>query len=113
MYADNVTGSMERAISETRRRRKIQEEYNEKNNITPTSIIKEIKQPIERSEEEEVDEFKQDLEKKVEIYSSMDKKQKKEFIEELKIQMEMYADMTEFEKAARLRDILIDLTKSN
>ncbi|MEI6462613.1 MAG: excinuclease ABC subunit UvrB [bacterium] len=113
MYADNVTGSMERAVSETRRRRKIQEEYNKENNITPVSIIKEIKMSLERTEEEEVDEFKQDLEKKVEIYSSMDKKQKKEFIEELKIQMEMYADMTEFEKAARLRDILKDLTKGN
>ena len=46
MYADNITGSMERAISETNRRRTIQEKYNKENNITPTTIIKEIKDSL-------------------------------------------------------------------
>jgi excinuclease ABC subunit B len=46
MYADNVTGSMERAINETNRRRKIQEEYNEKHGITPTTIIKAVRELI-------------------------------------------------------------------
>ena len=46
MYADNITGSMQRAINETNRRRKVQEEYNEKHGITPQTIIKEIRETV-------------------------------------------------------------------
>ena len=47
MYADNITGSMDRAIKETNRRRKIQQEYNEKHNIVPQTIIKDVRDVIE------------------------------------------------------------------
>ena len=56
MYADKMTKSMEKAIGETNRRRKIQKEYNEENGITPTTIIKDIREVIEATkvaEEEE------------------------------------------------------------
>ena len=57
MYADNITKSMEKAMDETNRRRKLQMEYNEENGIVPTTIIKDIREIIEAitvAEEEEV-----------------------------------------------------------
>jgi excinuclease ABC subunit B len=56
MYADSVTGSMERAITETERRRAIQMEYNEKHNITPKTIIKEVRNVLEITSKEKVEE---------------------------------------------------------
>ena len=52
MYADNITSSMRRAIDETYRRRKIQHAYNQKHNITPTTIIKSVRDVIEATKPE-------------------------------------------------------------
>ena len=51
MYADTITGSMDRAIKETKRRRKIQDEYNKAHNITPKTIFKEVRDVIEATKE--------------------------------------------------------------
>lgn len=93
MYGDTITGSMRRAIDETERRRSIQEDFNEKHNITPTTIKKnigEIIQITKKAEEEELEEFN------------------REDVESILINMEseMYkaAEELDFERAARLRD---------
>ena len=93
MYGDRITGSMRRAIDETERRRSIQEDFNEKHGITPTTIKKnigEIIQITKKAEEEEVEEFN------------------REDVESILINMEseMYkaAEELDFERAARLRD---------
>ena len=103
MYADNMTNSMKNAIEETSRRRKIQEEYNERNNIIPKTIIKEIKEPITLSS-------KADL---INDYKSKDSKKAKKSIEELinslTKEMKEAAKNLDFEQAATLRDMILEL----
>ncbi len=96
MYADKITDSMKFAIEETNRRRAYQEKYNLENNITPTSISKEIRGSlIEKEEEIEVDD---------KYIEALDQKQKKLLIKKLETQMLVAADSLQFEKAAELRD---------
>ena len=100
MYADHITKSMQRAIDETNRRRKIQQDYNEANGITPQSIIKSVRDLIEIGSKSEADAAKASTvpEKK------MDKKQKAKLLEELTAEMKEAAKGLEFERAAYLRD---------
>ena len=97
MYADKVTDSMKRAIDETSRRRKIQEEYNRANNITPQSIKKEIREGIEKWKKAE--EFVHDV-----VHESDAEYQAKNYLAFLKTRMEAAAHALEFDKAARYRD---------
>ncbi|MEE5991638.1 MAG: excinuclease ABC subunit UvrB [Oscillospiraceae bacterium] len=96
MYADNVTGSMERAIRETERRRSLQIAYNQEHNITPKTIVKDIHEIIELTKKEDVEE--QTHKKKLSA------KEKSALIEKLTEQMKEAAKMLEFEHAAFLRD---------
>lgn len=89
MYADEITKSMKKAIKETNRRRKIQEDYNKKHNITPKQIEKEIRE-WEFSKEEEI----KNLQELAEIRD----------IKQLKKEMIKAAKELDFEKAARIRD---------
>ncbi len=97
MYANTITSSMQRAIDETMRRRKIQEEFNEKNGIIPKTIIKDIRKAIETIEyvEEDLDVFDND-----DIEA---------MIENLTDEMISAASELEFEKAAELRDRIAKL----
>ena len=98
MYADTISDSMSLAISETERRRKIQEEYNRKNNIIPKTIIKEIRDVISINEEKtQPDKIKM---------TSFDKNK---MIEKLEIEMREAAKNLDFERAMELRDILFEL----
>jgi len=109
MYADKVTGSMYRAITETQRRRAIQEKYNSEHGITPTTIVSRIKDNLERKPEEDNDPKKLGkLESRMESYPSLKPKEKKALLRELKVQMEMLAEMQEFEEAATIRDFLLN-----
>ncbi len=96
MYADHVTNSMEKAIKETYRRRAIQLEYNEKNNIIPQTIKKEIRNVLEITSKEKVNSQTKD--------KQLSKAEKKELIEKLTREMKEAAKMLEFEHAAFLRD---------
>lgn len=101
MYADSVTGSMERAIAETNRRREIQLKYNEEHGIVPKTIIKDIRDVIEISTKEEV---KGKTEQK-----KLSKKERDDLIAKLTVQMKEAAKLLEFEHAAYLRDKINEL----
>ena len=101
MYADELTDSMEKAISETTRRRKIQEQYNQEHEITPKTIQKSIRNNIAMTTAEDISvEYK--LEKNENI---------QEVITKLTDQMLQLASNMEFEKAAELRDKIKELEK--
>ena len=101
MYADELTESMEKAISETNRRRKIQMEYNEEHGITPQTIQKSIRDTIKASIVEEVQEE----------YHLDENMTMEELINKLTDEMLQCAAAMEFEKAAELRDKIKTLTK--
>ena len=101
MYADELTDSMDKAITETNRRRKIQQEYNEKHGITPKTINKSVRETIAITNVEDIGvEYK--LEKNENI---------KEVIAGLTDEMLKYAANMEFEKAVELRDKIKELEK--
>lgn len=102
LYADKITKSMEYAISETERRRKIQEEYNAEHGITPTTIIKSIDATLVTAYEADYFKVPLDLEK-FEEYSP---KQLKETITQLESDMRNAAKEMKFEQAAEIRDRL-------
>ncbi len=98
MYADTVSDSMKEAIYETERRRSIQEKYNEKFNITPKTIIKEIPEVISN-----------ETEKKIEREEKLSKKEKMDLIDSLTKEMKQAASNLDFERAMELRDIIFDI----
>ena len=102
MYADTVTGSMERAITETNRRRKIQTEYNEAHGITPQTIIKAVRDIIDLKEKDESKAA--ETEKKLESAQNLSKKDKDKLITDLTAEMQKSAKNLDFERAAYLRD---------
>ncbi len=103
MYADHVTGSMERAINETNRRRGIQETYNTEHGITPTGVAKAIGEGM-RS----VVPAKEDESKKLNL-KKIPKDEYPHLIRELSAQMDLAAANLEFERAAELRDTINDI----
>ncbi len=102
MYADHETGSMKRAIGETNRRRKIQEEYNKEHKITPKGISTKIEKGLRPDLPEEAKRAKLDLKK-------IPKDEYGHLIKDLTGQMDLAAANLEFEKAAELRDIISDI----
>ena len=101
MYADELTDSMEKAISETNRRRKIQEEYNKEHGITPQTIRKSVRDTIKAT-------IVEDIQSK---YDIKDDESIEDIIRKLTDEMLKYASAMEFEKAAELRDKIKELEK--
>lgn len=101
MYADELTDSMEKAIKETNRRRKLQMEYNEKHGIIPQTIKKDIREDIKATIVEEVQE-NYNIDKNTDI---------KELINSLTDKMLEHAQRMEFEEAAKLRDQIKELER--
>lgn len=101
MYADCVTPSMEKAITETERRRKIQTKYNEENGIIPKTIVKDVHEIIEISSKADSD---GDI-------SKMSRKEREILINRLTVEMKAAAKILEFEHAAYLRDRIEKLRK--
>ncbi len=104
MYADSVTRSMENAIMETERRRKIQMDYNKAHGITPKTIIKDVRDVIEISTKVEADGKTAKSKQK-----QMSAAEKQALIEKLTIEMKNAAKILEFEHAAYLRDKINEL----
>ena len=107
LYADKMTGSMERAIAETDRRRAIQEKYNLENNITPKSVTTKVKDIMEgaRVISGKAKKKKEDIEKSLPFSIKDDTVDElSESIEKIENQMYKYAKDMEFEKAAQCRD---------
>ena len=100
MYADSVTNSMEKAITETERRRAIQIAYNQEHGIVPQTIKKDIRKVLEITSKEKI-------EKKTD--RKLSKKEKTELISKLKTEMKEAAKLLEFEHAAYLRDKIKEL----
>ncbi len=96
MYADNITGSMKRAITETERRRKIQTEYNEKNGIVPKTIVKSVVNTLE-------------ITKKQDNTKDIKKADIPEEIEKLKALMKIASNNLDFEKCIEIRDTIAKL----
>ncbi len=96
MYADVVTGSMERAIKETERRRAIQDEYNKRNGIVPKTIVKEVKNTLE-------------ITKKVDRSKGIKKEDIPDEIEKLKALMKVASQNLDFEKCIEIRDTIAKL----
>ncbi len=100
MYADRVTGSMQRTIDETDRRREIQEKYNKDHGITPRGITREVGEMLPREAKEEAPRL--DLKK-------IPKDEYNHLIKDLTAQMDLAAANLEFEKAAELRDLMSEV----
>lgn len=105
MYADNVTGSMERAIVETYRRRSIQEKYNQENKIIPKTVYKHITDSLIITKE--VEEEKQSVD--LDNIGKMSSLERKQLIASLEKQMKEAAKKLDFEQAMVLRDIIFEL----
>ncbi len=106
MYADRITDSMKKAIDETERRRKIQHAYNVEHNITPKTIIKEVRDVIRATKvaEEALDSPKEKLN-----LSDLSKQELHKVIEKMEQEMKQAARELNFEKAAELRDLVLEL----
>jgi excinuclease ABC subunit B len=106
MYADKMTDSMQKAIDETKRRREIQEEHNEKHGITPMTIQKEIRDVIRATHAAEEAGVYEGKETKV---SNMSKPERQKLIASLEVEMKEAAKALDFERAAQLRDTILEL----
>jgi excinuclease ABC subunit B len=106
MYADKITDSMQKALDETERRRTIQEEYNEKHGVTPTTIQKEIRDVIRATHAAEEAGVYEGEQTKV---SKMSKPERQKLIASLEVEMKEAAKALDFERAAQLRDTILEL----
>lgn len=105
MYADRITNSMDIAINETKRRRSIQEAYNEEHGITPTTIQKEVRGSIRATVVAEDTETYEEAP----AFDKLNKKEKAKLVEEMEQEMKEAAKAFNFERAAELRDLILEL----
>ncbi|MDF2686703.1 MAG: uvrB, partial [Clostridia bacterium] len=110
MYADHVTESMEKAISETERRRSIQIKYNEEHGITPKTIIKSINDTLKVST---IANDIEKIDKNTDEIKQMTVKEKQQLLEKLTTEMKEAAKQLEFEYAAQIRDKIKKLQMSS
>ncbi|MEJ9302420.1 excinuclease ABC subunit UvrB [Priestia megaterium] len=105
MYADRITNSMDIAINETKRRRSIQEAYNEEHGITPTTIQKEVRGSIRATVvAEDIETYEE-----APAFDKLNKKEKAKLVEEMEQEMKEAAKALNFERAAELRDLILEL----
>lgn len=110
MYADTITDSMQAAIDETKRRREIQEAYNQAHHIVPKTIIKPIQEAITAVKPaEDTGEIEHDTEFTVKDFKALAKDEQQNLLAELTEQMRSAAKRLDFEQAATLRDTIMEL----
>ncbi|CAH0344810.1 excinuclease ABC subunit UvrB [Bacillus sp. CECT 9360] len=105
MYADRITNSMELAISETKRRREIQEKHNKEHGIVPQTIQKDIREGIRATHAAE----EQEQYNPAPSLANMTKKEREKMIASMEKEMKQAAKALDFERAAELRDLLLEL----
>lgn len=110
MYADTVTDSMKAAIDETKRRRTIQEKYNQEHGITPKTIIKPIQEAISAVKPAEDQDDQQSAEFTAQDFAKLSAKEQQQMLDELTEQMRSAAKRLDFEQAATLRDTVMELS---
>jgi len=101
MYADKITAAMRTAIDETYRRRKLQKDYNDKNGITPKTIIKAVREVLEITKKEEIKDKKK-----------LSKKEADKLLNQLTREMQKAAKSLDFERAAALRDRIREISEN-
>lgn len=110
MYADTITASMQAAIDETKRRREIQEAYNQAHHIVPKTIIKPIQEAITAVKPaEDAGEIEHDTEFTIKDFKALAKDEQQNLLAELTEQMRSAAKRLDFEQAATLRDTIMEL----
>jgi excinuclease ABC subunit B len=113
MYADKITGSMERALEETNRRREIQRAYNEEHGIEPQAIVKQVRDLTDRVRAIMADEMQEDEDvpegAEMVNLAELPPDRLHKMIKELEKEMKKAAQSLEFEKAAALRDQVFEL----
>lgn len=107
MYGDIITKSMEKAISETKRRRDIQIKYNKEHNITPKTVVKDIREVIQATKIQN-----EEIKKKFKVEVPLDIKERIKLIEKLEKEMKNHAKNLDFEKAMEIRDFIKEIRKT-
>ncbi len=104
MYADVITPAIKEAVAETKRRREIQQKYNEEHGITPHTVSKAVQDILIRQEKEAEEDAEIELSVLQKSVNLFDKKQRKKLLDALKKEMSDCADRLEYEQAAAIRD---------
>ena len=112
MYADNITPAIKETVEETRRRREIQQKYNEEHGITPHTVSKAVQDILVRAQADAEEEAEIELGVLKKSANLFDPKQRKKLIEALKKQMSDFADKLEYEKAAAVRDQIQEIERT-
>ena len=112
MYADNITPAIKETVAETKRRREIQQKYNEEHGITPHTVSKAVQDILVRQQADAEEEAEIELGVLKKSANLFDPKQRKKVIEALKKQMSDFADKLEYEQAAAVRDQIQEIERT-
>ena len=112
MYADNITPAIKETVEETRRRREIQQKYNEEHGITPHTVSKAVQDILVRAQADAAEETEIELGVLKKSANLFDPKQRKKLIEALKKEMSDFADRLEYEQAAAVRDQIQEIERT-
>ncbi|MBQ4377730.1 MAG: excinuclease ABC subunit B [Treponema sp.] len=112
MYADNITSAIKETVAETKRRREIQQKYNEEHGITPHTVSKAVQDILVRQQADAEEEAEIELGVLKKSANLFDPKQRKKLIEALKKQMSDFADRLEYEQAAAVRDQILEIERT-
>jgi len=112
MYADNITPAIKETVAETKRRREIQQKYNEEHRITPHTVSKAVQDILVRQQADAEEEAEIELGVLKKSANLFDPKQRKKLIDALKKQMSDFADRLEYEQAAAVRDQIQEIERT-
>lgn len=111
MYADNITPAIKETVGETKRRREIQQKYNEEHGITPHTVSKAVQDILVRAQQDAAENAEVELSVLKKSANLFDPKQRKKLIDALKKEMSDYADRLEYEQAAAIRDQIQEIER--